>query len=75
MFEHREGIIECMREMQSTLMENKIATSKALKNKRMLRAKFFIFHFVMPHVHILYNQLQKQKIDTIEVNNAVKLIE
>jgi hypothetical protein len=34
-----------------------------------------VFHCLMPHVDILYSQLQKRKIDSIEVKNAISRFE
>lgn len=64
---------------KNTFNQN-IAINQACAIRRMLNDEKFIFllnvfHCLMPHVDILYNQLQKQKIDSIEVKNVISRFE
>lgn len=75
----RELLIECMEEIENTFNQN-IAINQACAVRRMLNDDKFIFwlnvfHRLMPHVDILYNQLQKRKIDSVEVRNAISRFE
>ncbi|XP_026818984.1 uncharacterized protein LOC113557616 [Rhopalosiphum maidis] len=77
--ENRELLIECMEEIENTFNQN-IAINQACAIRRMLNDEKFIFwlnvfHCLMPHVDILYNQLQNRKIDSIEVKNAISRFE
>ncbi|VVC42638.1 HAT, C-terminal dimerisation domain,Domain of unknown function DUF4371 [Cinara cedri] len=75
----RELLIECMEEIENTFNQN-IAINQACAICRMLIDDKFIFwlnvfHCLMPHIDILYNQLQKRKIDSIEVKNVISRFE
>lgn len=74
-YENHESIIECFEEIENTFNQN-IAINQAGALRRLLNDNTFIFwlnvfHRLMPHVDILYNQLQKRTIDPIQVNNAI----
>lgn len=74
-YENRESIIECFEEIENTFNQN-IAINQAGALRRLLNDNTFIFwlnvfHRLMPHVDILYNQLQKQTVDPIQVDGAV----
>jgi hypothetical protein len=77
--ENRELLIGCMEEIENTFNQN-IAINQCDIRRILLNGEKFIFwlnifHCLMPHVDILYNQLQKQKIDSIEMKNAISRFE
>ncbi|XP_018328999.1 zinc finger MYM-type protein 1 isoform X3 [Agrilus planipennis] len=74
-FENRDSLIECMEEIEEQF-NNETVCSAASSIRRMLEDSVFVFwltffHHLMPHVDILFNQLQKGSIDPIEVETAV----
>lgn len=74
-FEHRESMLECMEEIEN-LFSNQTVCSAASSIRRMLQDPKFIFwltffHRIMPHTDILYNELQKRKIDPVEINQKI----
>lgn len=82
-FEYREELIECMEEIQST-SKQPTTIIKAGALARLLRDNKFIFwlsvfHRLMPHVDILYNQLQLTYTDAVRtkanVDHFVKAID
>lgn len=82
-FEYREELIECMEEIQST-SKQPTTIIKAGALARLLRDNKFIFwlsvfHRLMPHVDILYNQLQLPYTDAVRtkanVDHFVKAID
>lgn len=82
-FEYREELTECMEEIQST-SKQPTTIIKAGALARLLRDNKFIFwlsvfHRLMPHVDILYNQLQLTYTDAVRtkanVDHFVKAID
>lgn len=74
-YENRELLIECMEEIGNTFDQTNVI-NQTCAIRRMLNDDTFIFwlnifHYLMPHINILYNQLQKHSIDSIEVTNAI----
>jgi len=74
-YENLESLIECMKEIESTFNQT-IAINQAGALHRMLIDDRFIFwlrvfHSLMPHVDILYNQLQKPTMDPVELSKAI----
>lgn len=74
-FEYREELIECMEEIQST-SKQPTTIIKAGALARLLRDNNFIFwisvfHRLMPHVDILYNQLQLTFTDAVRIKANV----
>jgi hypothetical protein len=70
-----ESIAECFEEIENTFNQN-IAINQAGALRRLLNNNTFIFwlnifHRLMPHVDILYNQLQKRTVDPIQVDGAI----
>ncbi|GBM86440.1 hypothetical protein AVEN_108452-1 [Araneus ventricosus] len=66
-YEYRKQLIECMGKIEST-SKHAVAINKAGAIRRMLEDSKFVFWLTMfdniiPHVHVLYNQLQKTRID------------
>ncbi|XP_060845267.1 zinc finger MYM-type protein 1-like [Rhopalosiphum padi] len=74
-YENLESLIECMKEIESTFNQT-IPINQAGALHRMLIDDRFIFwlrvfHSLMPHVDILYNQLQKPTMDPVELSKAI----
>ncbi|KAL4098227.1 hypothetical protein QTP88_022871 [Uroleucon formosanum] len=74
-YENLESLIECMKEIGLTFNQT-IAINQAGALHRMLNDDRFIFwlrvfHSLMPHVDILYNQLQKQTMDHVELSKVI----
>lgn len=74
-FEYRSELIECMHQIQEEFHQTNVI-NQASAIERMLENDIFIFwltlfHHIMPHVDILFNQLQKKKIDPCFVRKAV----
>ncbi|GBN77079.1 hypothetical protein AVEN_182989-1 [Araneus ventricosus] len=66
-YEYREQLIECMGKIEST-SKQAVAINQAGAIRRMLEDSKFVFwltasHNIMPHVDVLYNQLQKTRTD------------
>lgn len=79
LFEHRESFLDCMEEIEGTF-ENETVCSAASSIRRILLDKTFMFwlcffHRVMPHVDILFNQLQKIKTDPLEISEQIAKFE
>lgn len=78
-FENRESIIECMEEIEDNF-NNGTVCSAASGIRRTLEDSVFVFwltffHHVMPHVDVLFNQLQKRKTDPTQVKTAIENFE
>lgn len=78
-YENRESLIECMKKIEVTSNQT-IAINQASALRRMLKEPTFIywlkvFERLMPHIDILYNQLQKRNTDPVEISNAIKNFE
>lgn len=79
--EYREELIECMNEIQ-TGREIKQSTTISQANglKHILCEEGFVFwlqffYRIMPHVDILYNQLQKRLTDPVQVKSNLQMFE
>ncbi|GBO18562.1 hypothetical protein AVEN_71783-1 [Araneus ventricosus] len=64
-YEYREQLIECMGKIEST-SKQAVTINQAGAIRRMLEDSKFVFwltvfHNIMPHVDVLYNQLQKTR--------------
>lgn len=78
-YENQEALIKCMEEIEN-MLNQQIVINQAGALRRMLNYDKFIFllnvfHCLMPHVDILYNQLQKRTIDPIEISIAITKFE
>lgn len=78
-FENRESLIECMEEIVENFTQTTVC-SAANSIRRTLQDPVFVFwltffHHVMPHVDILFNQLQKRKTDPTEVKHNLNKFE
>jgi hypothetical protein len=77
-FEYREELIECMEAIEEgKLGTNIILINQAMAIKRMLQDGRFIFWLtffqnIMPHVDVLFEELQRRKVDPVELKNAVE---
>lgn len=74
-YEHREDLIVCMEEIENTSRQT-TTISKAGAIRRMLGDPKFIFwltvfHNIMPHVDILYKQLQLTYTDAVRIKKHV----
>lgn len=74
-YENRENLIDCMEAIEETFL-NTTVCSAASSIRRMLQDSIFIFwltffHYIMPHVDILFQQLQKSDIDAIYVETCI----
>ncbi|XP_072400557.1 zinc finger MYM-type protein 1-like [Diabrotica undecimpunctata] len=78
-YENREALIECMERIQSTSRQSGTIT-KAGALLRLLNDNKFVFwlkvfHRVMPHVDILYSQIQKTATDSVIVKRCLTTFE
>ncbi|XP_072380630.1 zinc finger MYM-type protein 1-like [Diabrotica undecimpunctata] len=78
-YENREALIECMERIQSTSRQSDTIT-KAGALLRLLNDNKFVFwlkvfHRVMPHVDILYSQIQKTATDSVIVKRCLTTFE
>lgn len=78
-FEHLESMFECMEEIENSF-SNQTVCSTASSIRRILQDPKFIFwltffHHIMPHADILFNELQKRKIDPVEINQKIQVFE
>lgn len=76
-FEYREALIECMEEIERDSGTNNATKNQASSIRRMLQEKTFIFwltffHYVMPHVDVLFSEFQKRVIDSGDINKNLK---
>jgi hypothetical protein len=74
-FENRDSLIDCMEEIEEHF-NNETVCGAASAIRRMLEDSVFVFwltlfNHIMPHVDILFNQLQKRTSDPTEVKTAV----
>lgn len=74
-YENREPFIECMKKIKSTFNQT-IAINQAealcyMLNDHTLIFWLWVFHLLMPHIDILYNQLQKQTMDPVELSKII----
>lgn len=74
-FENREALIECFLELEGSFSKDTVKEARGLRHN--LEDSEFLFwldffHRLMPHVDILYNQLQMRKTDSIKVSHSVK---
>ncbi|CAG9771417.1 unnamed protein product [Ceutorhynchus assimilis] len=74
-YENKESLLECMEKIQSTSRQSD-TIRKAGALLRLLHDRKFVFwltvfHRVMPHVDILYSQLQKRATDSVTVKRNI----
>ncbi|GBN92193.1 hypothetical protein AVEN_213017-1 [Araneus ventricosus] len=78
-YEYREQLIECMGKIVST-SKQAVAINQAGAIRRMLEDSKFVFwltvfHNIMPHVDVLYNQLQKTRTDATLIRKQVNVFQ
>lgn len=77
-YEYRDFIIECMEQLEEE--SNAITSKEARGLRRILEDQNFtfwltVFHYIMPHVDVLYNNLQKKNMDPTEAQKAIHVFE
>ncbi|CAH1998384.1 unnamed protein product [Acanthoscelides obtectus] len=78
-YEYRELLIECMEKIEATSKQT-VTINQATGIGRMLQDSKFVFwltvfHRILPHADILYNQLQKTVTDPVQIQTAIKCFE
>ncbi|XP_044749776.1 zinc finger MYM-type protein 1-like [Coccinella septempunctata] len=76
-FEYKEELIECMEEIEESPGVNVSTKTQAGAIRRLLQEKSFVFwltffHYVMPHVDIFFNELQRRLIDSVQIGKCLK---
>lgn len=66
-----------MEELEESPGINTNTKNQAGSIRRLLQEKTFVFwltlfHHIMPHVDILFNELQKRVIDSVEISRCLK---
>lgn len=78
-FEHRESFIDCMEEIEETFTNATVCSAASSIKRMLLDPKFTFwltfFHHVMPHVDILFNELQKRQTDPLEISKKIAVFE
>ena len=74
-YDLRKELVECFSELSKSNFSDTVSAAAGLK--RMMRDPDFLFWLkffscVMPHVEILYGQIQARNIDTVQIANCVK---
>lgn len=74
-YENRELLIECMDKIETTSNQTTTINQAGALRRMLLESTFIywlnVFHRIMPHLDILYNQLQKRSTSPVEINNAI----
>ncbi|GBL95308.1 hypothetical protein AVEN_37756-1 [Araneus ventricosus] len=78
-YEYREQLIECMGKIEST-SKQAVTINQAEAIRRMLEDSKFVFwlivfHNILPHVDVLYNQLQKTQTDAALIRKQVNVLQ
>lgn len=76
-YEYRDELIDCMEELEESPGINTNIKNQAGSIRRLLQEKTFVFwltlfHHIMPHVDILFNELHKSIIDSVEISRCLK---
>ncbi|KAL4130623.1 hypothetical protein QTP88_008044 [Uroleucon formosanum] len=78
-YENRELLIECMDKIETTSNQTTTINQAGALRRMLLESTFIywlnVFHRIMPHLDILYNQLQKRSTSPVEINNAINNFE
>lgn len=77
-YENRDSLIECMERLEEE--SNQVTSKEARGVRRILEDPNFtfwltFFHFVMPHVDLLYDHLQKRNMDPTEAQKVINVFE
>lgn len=74
-YENREALIACMEKIQSTSRQSDTITKAGALFRLLQDSKFIfwlaVFHRIMPHVSILYSQLQKRTTDSVTIKRCI----
>lgn len=74
-YENREDLINCMEKIQSTSRQSESITKAGALLRLLNDSKFVfwltVFHRLMPHVDILYSQLQKRTTDSVTIKRCI----
>ncbi|GBN39790.1 hypothetical protein AVEN_217720-1 [Araneus ventricosus] len=78
-YEYREQLIECMGKIEPT-SKHAVAINEAGVIRCLLEDSKFVFwltvsHNIMPHVDVLYNQLQKTRTDAVLIRKQVNVFQ
>lgn len=79
-FEYKDSIKECLEKIRDTDRIDSITIREACGLLNQLESQEFlywlkIFHSMMPHVEIFFNQAQKRGVDSLQLHNAVERFE
>lgn len=78
-YENRELLIECIVIIETTSNQtiaiNQVSTLRRVLKESTLIYWLNIFYHIIPHVDILYNQLQKRSTDLVGINNVIQNFE
>lgn len=71
-YEHKDDLVRCFQTIRNSEGFDAAAKREAGGFVRMLEDEAFcfflaLFHKIMPHVDMLYNQLQKRNIDSVTI--------
>lgn len=77
-YEHRDSIMDCVRHLEED--SNAVTCKEARNVLRVLEDSNFtfwltVFHYIMPHVEVLYNELQKKDLNPTNTQNMVNNFE
>ena len=77
LFEHQDSIKECLDKISYEDGMDSVTISEASGLLKHLNCSEFlywlkIFHFIMPHVEILFNQIQMRGIDSAQLQKAIE---
>jgi hypothetical protein len=73
-YENQDALVECFSELEKSLSNKTLQEARELRHNLEDGEFVFwlrLFHRLMPHVDILYNQIQARKVDAVKVKNAV----
>lgn len=78
-YENREALIECMEKIQSTSRQSDTITKAGALLRLLNDPKFVfwltVFHRLMPHIDIVYSQLQKRTADSVTIKKCIAELE
>lgn len=74
-YENREALVACMEKIRSTSRQSDTITKAGAIFRLLQDSKFIfwlaVFHRIMPHVSILYSQLQKRTSDSVTIKICI----
>jgi hypothetical protein len=72
-YKNQDSLVECFSELKKSLCNKTVQEPRGLRhNLEYVEFVFWLrfFHRLMPHVDLLYNQIQARKVDAVKVKNA-----